>query len=294
MLVEPWSFVRMKGDGRLHVTFLDVGQGDAALVTFPRGASMLIDAGGLAGGASFDIGDRVVAPVLRHRGVRRLAVGALSHADADHVGGFPSMVVEFRPPELWEGIPVPAAATRQAVHRAAGEVGSWWRNVRAEDRLTVDEVSIVVKHPGLADWERQDVRNDDSVVLELRWRGVSVVFTGDIGAATEHRLLGSFEPALLRVVKVPHHGSLTSSSGPFVRALAPRAAVVSVGRGNRFGHPAPEVLRRYAAAGATVFRTDIDGAVQLDTDGRSIELATFTGRRARLTVPGDSKQEGTD
>ena len=134
-------------------------------------------------------------------------------------------------------------------------------------------------HPGTADWERQKVRNDDSIVLELRWRDVSVLLTGDIGKAVERALTAKLAPARLRVIKVPHHGSLTSSTEEFIRALHPTVAVVSVGRANHFGHPVPEVVERYKAAGAEIFRTDQDGAVTLDTDGSSLEVHGFVGHR---------------
>jgi beta-lactamase superfamily II metal-dependent hydrolase len=107
ILAEPWALVAAHGDGRLRVTFIDVGQGDAALVRFPRGRTLLVDTGGLAGESSFDIGERVVAPVLRTSGIRRLDGLVLTHGDPDHIGGALSIVREFRPRETWEGIPVP-------------------------------------------------------------------------------------------------------------------------------------------------------------------------------------------
>ena len=283
IVAEPWPLARSGGDGRLHVTFIDVGQGDAALVRFPHGQSMLVDAGGLTGGASFDVGDRVVAPVLRQAGIRRLSVLALSHGDADHAGGAQAVALEFRPAAIWEGVPVPRSAMRERMRTVALAVRSPWSNVQSGDSVEIDGVTVATRHPALPDWERQDVRNDDSVVLELLWRDVSIVLTGDIGAAVEREIGQRFPKVPLRVVKVPHHGSLSSSSDAFVRALAPRVAVVSVGRGNRFGHPAPAVVQRYARAGADVFRTDRDGAVTIDTDGHSLELSTFTGHRARIS-----------
>src|SRR5262249_3661910 len=120
-------------------------------------------------------------------------------------------------------------------------------------------------------------RNDDSLVLELRWRDVSIVLTGDIGRVPEQTLAASSRPSLLRIVKIPHHGSLTSSTPAFVAALRPTVAIVSAGRTNHFGHPVPEVLERYRLAGATVYRTDRDGAVTIDTDGRTIGIRTFAG-----------------
>jgi competence protein ComEC len=137
---------------------------------------------------------------------------------------------------------------------------------------------VLVIHPDLPDWERQRVRNDDSLVFDLRWRDVSLLLTGDIGRSVERARLSNIAPAPMRIVKIPHHGSLTSSSIEFVRALAPTIAVVSAGRGNHFGHPVPEVLQRYEEVGAEIFRTDRDGAVMVDTDGKSIHVQSFTGR----------------
>jgi competence protein ComEC len=279
---EPWTRMSASGDGQLHVTFIDVGQGDSALVRFPRGATLLVDAGGLPGSGSFDIGDRVVAPVLRESGVRRLGTIALTHGDADHIGGAGSAILEFRPWEIWEGVPVPRSEALQAIHESAAVVHSQSRNVQTNDAMFVDGVAVIVRHPTLPDWERQDPRNDDSIVLELRWRDISIVLTGDISAEVEQEIANNFPPAPLRVIKVPHHGSITSSSSAFVRALNPRVAVVSVGRSNRFGHPAPVVLQRYEEIHAEVFRTDRDGAVTVDTDGTSLDVHTFTGRAVHV------------
>jgi competence protein ComEC len=107
---------------------------------------------------------------------------------------------------------------------------------------------------------------------------VSVLLTGDIGRTVEKNLPATSSALPLRVVKVPHHGSLTSSTPDFVRAMAPRVVVVSAGRSNHFGHPAPAVLERYRQAGAEIFRTDRDGAVTVDTDGHSLDVHSFTGR----------------
>ena len=223
-----------------------------------------------------------MAPVLRHYGIRRLDAAAITHADADHAGGFASVVRDFQPRDVWEGIPVPRSAPLHGLRRSAAANGARWTNVQANDRFTIDDVEVIVRHPAIADWERQEVRNDDSIVLELRWRDVSVVLTGDIGRETEQHITPLFPPAGIRIVKVPHHGSLTSSSRTFLDRLAPRVAVVSAGRNNTFGHPAPDVLRRYHEIGAQVFRTDRDGAVMVETDGYSARVRTHLGRQVTV------------
>ncbi len=286
MVAQPWTLAASAGDGRLHMTFLDVGQGDSAFLKFPNGATLLVDTGGLvSSGSGFDIGDRVVAPPLRIAGVRRLDSLVLTHGDPDHIGGAGAILREFRPREVWEGIPVPRSEPLMALRATAGELGLRWTNVRTGDHANIDGVDVVVKHPDPADWERQRVRNDDSIVVDVRWRDVSIVLTGDIGKAVERTISGRLRPSPLRVVKIPHHGSLTSSTTEFIRALRPQVAVVSVGRANRFGHPVPEVLDRYHEAGADIFRTDRDGAVTVDTDGYSLDVHTFTGRPSEAIPP---------
>jgi competence protein ComEC len=129
-------------------------------------------------------------------------------------------------------------------------------------------------------------------VLDVRWRDVAVLLTGDIGREVERTLGEGTPPAPLRVLKVPHHGSLTSSSPEFLQAIQPRIAVFSAGRANHFGHPAPQVLQRYRDIGAAIFRTDQDGAITLDTDGHSIDVETLTGRHLRLSST-TANHEGT-
>jgi competence protein ComEC len=285
ILAEPWTLAANGGDGGLHVSFIDVGQGDAAFVRFPRGATLLADAGGLVGTSappSFDIGDRVVAPVLRRAGVCRLDYLVLSHGDPDHIGGAAAIIAEFRPREIWEGIPVPRFEPLRLLRDQARARGLRWTTVRAGDHVDVDGVDVVVLHPDPPDWERQRVRNDDSIVLELHWRNTSFWLTGDIGRAVERSLAARMTLAPLRVIKVPHHGSLTSSSEGFVQAIRPTLAIVSVGRANHFGHPVPEVLQRYTDLGAQTLRTDQDGEVRVDSDGYSIDVHTFVGRRFHI------------
>ncbi len=278
----PWA------PGDLRVTALDVGQGEALLVQFPNGRRLLVDAGGVSADGR-DLGERVVGPALRARGIRRLDYLLVTHADADHIGGAAAIVREFGPGEVWTGIPVDGDAATARLRQAADASGAAWRRVEAGDRLAIGDVDLRVLHPGPADWDRQRVRNDDSVTLALAIGGVRLVLTGDIGAAVEPGVgaaaidaAGGHPP--LTVLKVAHHGSGGGSSAPFLAATRPAVALVSAGAGNPFGHPAPAVLDRLAAAGAEVWRTDRDGEITVRTDGRAVELSSFTGRRRWLTL----------
>ena len=263
--------------GWMRVSFLDVGQADATLVQAPGGRSLLVDGGGSFSSRS-DIGSRVVAPALWALGVRRLDAVVLTHGDPDHIGGLGAVLHDFAPREVWEGVPVPGHRQLDALAVSADAIGARWRRVVGGDRFDLGGVSIVVVHPPPPDWERVRVRNDDSIVLDVRFGDVAVLLPGDIGREVEGRVAGALEPVAFRIVKVPHHGSAGSSSPDLVDATDPCVAVVSAGSANPFGHPAPEVVRRYLDAGALVLETGREGAVIVETDGRQVRVRTADGR----------------
>ena len=262
----------------VRVTFLDVGQGDAVVVQLPGGRSLLIDTGGLAGALRFDLARRVVSPALHALGVRRLDRLVLTHGDPDHAGAAEGVVEDWRPAEVWEGIPVPRHEALAALQSRAAALARPWRRVRASDELLVGSALVRVWHPGPEDWERQRVRNDDSIVLEVRVGDVSIVLPGDVGAAVEQRLVTQRRPGRVCILKAAHHGSAGSSSAEWLHALRPAAIVYSCGRGNWFGHPAPAVLQRAAEVGADSFRTDEDGAVQVIVTPDRVSIVTMRGR----------------
>jgi competence protein ComEC len=253
-------------DGDLHVIVLDVAQGDATLVRFPDDSTMLVDAGGSSG--RFDVGARVVSPALWALGRRGLGVLLVTHPDMDHIGGGPAVVEDFRPMAVWEGVPVMQHPLLTRLKRRADAISAGWRRRHAGERFERGRAEMRVRHPPIPSWQRRRARNDDSMVIDLQLGDVQVVLPGDIGAGIEQHVAASLKPARLLVLKAPHHGSRQSSSARFVRALAPDVVIFSAGRDNRYGHPSPDVVARYASAGARIYRTDLDGAVHISTDGK--------------------------
>ena len=191
----------------------------------------------------------------------------------------PSILHAFAARSVWEGVPVPPDPAMRRLAALAAAARASWRVLQAGDVQREGEVEIRVLHPPPPDWERQRVRNDDSVVLEIRVGEVSIVLPGDIERGAEQIVLPRLSLAPLVVLKAPHHGSATSSTPPFIAAAHPAAVIFSAGQNNRFGHPAAAVVSRYAAARVPMFNTATDGAVILDTDGRSVEIRGWASGR---------------
>jgi competence protein ComEC len=172
------------------------------------------------------------------------------------------------------GVLVPNHRPTQEVRDASERQGVPLELQRAGHDEAGSDFRIRVLNPPEADWERRRVRNDDSVVLEIVYRDMAVLLTGDISAEVERAILPRLTHAKTRILKVAHHGSRTSTSPELLEAWRPQIALVSAGRGNTFGHPAPEVLQRLESIGATVLRTDLGGEITLQSDGYSVMYRT--------------------
>ena len=264
--------------GQLEMSVIDVGQGDSILLVFPDGKSMLLDGGGIPAfgrqtRSQLDTGEDVVAPYLWERGMRTVDVVALSHAHDDHVGGLPALVADFHPRELWTGATPDSAGWRKLRDEAARD-GVRIVPLEAPRHFDFGRASIDVLAP-LPDYVPNDTpKNNDSLVLRIRYGSRSFLLTGDVERPIEYRMLDEHEIQPVDVLKVAHHGSRTSSTASFLDAARPEFAIISVGADNSYGHPNRDVLDRLYDRNAMIFRTDQNGLVTVRTDGRHVSIDT--------------------
>lgn len=268
MIVAPATPSLYRGGVELHV--LDVGQGDAILLRTESGRWVLLDAGPAWDGG--DAGRSTILPYLRRRG-GSLDAFVLSHPHTDHVGGAASVVKALSPRTYWDAAFAGGSIAYIASLTAARDHGVEWRRVHPGDSAVIDGVTLSFLAPdsvwtvGLRD------PNLASTVTLIRYGLVRFLVVGDAERTEEEWLLREYPDGLRAdLLKVGHHGSSTSSSDAFLAAVRPRIAVISVGAGNKYGHPSSDVLRALAGVGAEVLRTDEAGTVIARTDGSRIEI----------------------
>lgn len=303
VVFHPWS--KGRSEGKLRVDFLDVGQGDSALVTFPDDTTLLVDGGGrpgpfkarasdsdAAGEQEFEsdsrsIGESVVSEYLWWRGLDQIDYILATHADADHIDGLNDVARNF----AVRAALVARTPSRDSEYAGFSETlssaGIPIRPIGAGDEMMFGNVSVSVLWPIPSRDQNLASGNNDSLVLRLRFGERSILLTGDIEAAAEKSLV---EAEKLRndlqadIVKVAHHGSKSSSIESFIAAAHPSLAVISVGRTSIFGHPNPAVVERWKTSGAQVWTTGKSGTITVRTNGRDLEVAGFiaTGEEKEL------------
>ena len=267
---------------------IDVGQGDSLLLITPDGRTLLIDGGGFGGGPrqapqEFDIGEEVVSPALWARGIRRLDAVALSHAHSDHMGGLPAILRNFHPAELWVGNN-PDVASYRALLAEAAVLHVGVRAFRAGDALPFGAVQISVLAPFAGYQPGPEPANNDSLVLRVAYGASSMLLEGDAEQPIEQAMLA--EPALAStLLKVGHHGSITSTRPEFLARVSPQWAVISCGLHNRYGHPRGEVLAELQAAHVRTFRTDLNGASCFVLDGKTTVAEPLCAGSSPVTGP---------
>jgi competence protein ComEC len=258
--------------GAMLMEAIDVGQGDSLLLITPDGKTLLVDGGGFGGGPGqtaqdFDIGEEVVSPALWARGIRHLDAVALSHAHSDHISGLFAVLRNFHPDELWVGNN-PRVGAYNALLDEAAALHVRMRSFRAGDGFAFGNTHVEVLAPFRDYQPGADPTNNDSLVMHVAYGGTSAMLEGDAEAPIEQAMLA--EQGLgSTLLKVGHHGSITSTRPEFLKRVAPQWAVISCGLHNRYGHPREEVLEELQEAHVRTFRTDIDGISCFRLDGKN-------------------------
>jgi competence protein ComEC len=276
-------------DGKLHVEFLDVGQGDAALITMPDGTTVLIDGGGhpnidwtsdAEGEQPFQrdtrtIGEGVVSEFLWAKGLDHVDYVLPTHADADHIDGLNDVVRNFKVRgAIVARTPVNDAGFARFA-KSLNAAGVPLEVIGSGDSIEVGRATLDVLWPPQLSDVNSSYRNNDAFVLRVRYGERVLLFTADIEKQAENALLKSEMNLHADVIKVAHHGSRTSSTQAFVDATRASIAVISVGRTSIFGHPHKEVVERWRASGAAVMTTGEKGTISVVTDGRDLKVTTF-------------------
>ena len=255
----------------MQVIFFDVGQGDAALVTFPDGKNLLIDAGPKL--ENFDAGKFFILPYLKRERINRLNTVVLSHADNDHIGGMPAIFRNIQVDKIYDNGLFHESSICSTYHFVIDSLNIQHQTTIAGNRLNeFENYGVYILHPGknFKTNFNQDI-NNCSVVIKIIYGEKSFLFAGDIEKEAEMTLLNYSALLQADVLKIPHHGSRTSSNLEWLKLVKPEYAVISVGKNNRFNLPSPAVLIRLKRLGIKTARTDLNGAVIFRTDGISLE-----------------------
>lgn len=263
----------------LRVTFLDVGQGDAAVIQTPDGRVALIDGGGYPGTDERDgddPGNRIVVPFLRSQGIQAVDLIVPTHPDDDHVQGLVAVTQQMPVRAAWiSGFDGKSAA----YGRLLDEIKTRKipvQIVRRGQRFSLGKATLEILHPAENPIEgTRSPTNDNSIVLRLIYGKTRILFTGDAEEAAEKTLFQSGADLRTDVLKVGHHGSRWSTSDPFLAAVRPKAAVISSGSHNVYGHPSKEVLTRLKRQKIRTFRTDTHGATTVETEGKTVRIRPF-------------------
>jgi competence protein ComEC len=291
IVLHPLSAVRP--DGKLHIDFLDVGQGDSALLTMPDGTTLLVDGGGRPNINAYinqsnaddadpvferdtrSIGEGVVSQFLWSRGMDGVDYVLATHADADHIDGLSDVARNFRVRGAMVARTPGDDAEYVRFAATMKETGVPVSKIGAGDVLRFGDVSAQVLWPPPSRDENAPSGNNDSVVLLIRYGDKNLLLTGDIEKQGEAAVLREGIGLGSDLVKVAHHGSRTSSVGAFISAAHPSLAIISVGRTSMFGHPNKDVVERWRASGAEVMTTGQRGTISVVTDGHGLSVSTF-------------------
>jgi competence protein ComEC len=265
-----------------RVTVIDVGDGSANLLEIPGGYTIMIDGGGFADNSSFDMGARIIAPFLWRKKIKTVDMLILSHPNSDHLNGLIYLADHFNVKALWTNDEPRSTLGYKNLMKVCADRGILsppYAQMVREHRISGVLLELLYPPQDFMDHKESDRwrnSNNNSLVVKVSYGGASFLFTGDIMVPAEMELVDIAAGRLSSTVLIaPHHGSRSSSSQQFIEKVDPEVVVVSCGRNSRFNFPHPEILQRYKNLGASIFRTDRDGAVQLSTAGQQIIIKPF-------------------
>ena len=268
--IQVWQKIFYKP--KMKIVFFDVGQGDAAYAEFPNGKNMLIDCGTRGFGKNY--ARDVIAPYFKSEGIQHLNILALSHPHNDHIGGAPYILNNFSVDKIWETKVTSHSKVFIETHYLADSIKIPTDYVYAGDYFEFgNQTYIQILHPSQKYIESNSPNfNNASTAFKLTYKNTDILFTGDIEKEAERYLTLYKNYLKSEIIKVPHHGSPTSSILPLIHHTAPQLALISVGENNKFDHPAPETIQKYKETGSRVHRTDRKGALVISSNGRKIDI----------------------
>ncbi len=292
IIISGYSGFRFSGHtDKLKVTFMDVGKGDAALVRLPTKEYILIDGGGINDQA-FDIGENITTPYLWSKGIRKIKAVVISHPHPDHIKGLYAIIRNFYIEEIWIGPGSFKDKRYKELSLLASEKGIKERILHSGDRIKITPVfEIICLHP--PDYEKimgprgKNSRiNNNSLVLKIIYDKISILFTGDIEIEAEEYMVQNIKQLELasNILKSPHHGSKYSNSLPFLKTISPEITIISSRQISWFPLPSPDIIRRLESLQSIIYQTEKDGAVTIETDGKTYIVSTWEEYQSILPI----------
>ncbi|MBC2715957.1 MAG: DUF4131 domain-containing protein [Desulfobacteraceae bacterium] len=270
------------------VSIVDVGQGNAALIEMPKGQCALIDGGGYSNNSIFNIGEKVIAPFLWRKKIKTVETVILTHYDADHLNGLIYILKHFNVKQVFANHDTATCSKNKdfvdLIHNKQIHYPPY--NTFSKN-LEINGVMLKILYPvkNFADLALKDSwrnSNNNSMVVQVNFGNHNILFPGDIMKEAEEELVDLNYDLQSTIMVAPHHGSSSSSTPEFLKNVNPKYIIISAGRQNRFGFPAPDVLARYEKNKIITFRTDVNGGVSISNDGKHLTLAPLNGEKIML------------
>ncbi len=256
-----------------YINFIDVGQGDSTLITTQYNKKILIDGGGSEFGSTFDVGEKTLLPYLLKKRIYKLDYVIISHFDSDHVGGILTILEELNVKNIIIGKQFEKSENYEEFIKVIQNKKIKIYNVEAGQRINIDKDTYIdILWPDSTNVITDNILNNNSLVCKIKYKGITILFTGDIEEIAENAIIDKYENNLqilkADIIKVAHHGSKTSSKKELLKCIKPKIALIGVGENNKFGHPSINTLNNLEQIGCKIFRTDDSGEICITINQR--------------------------